>query len=182
MAKSGRKRKPGARTANGKRPSRAGYVPLIDKGTERVQAIQALYGQDNADAIGRAYRSGLLGEGAPAKAMLDTARRISNVYWAAYSNGGYQCPLGERTFGGGNPDHEAIKRREEWLNDCLTRIRNMGPGVNRAFRQLTIDVNPDCGPDWMDRLIWASRKGIGADIADQQTLRAALDALEVLAS
>lgn len=182
MAKSGRKRKPGPRTAGGKRPSRAGHVPLFDKGTEHAQAMQALYGQDGCDAIGRAYRSGLLGEGTKAKAILDVARRISNAYWAAYETGRYVCALSDRAHGGGSPDHEAIKRREEWLNDTLTRVRKMGEPVRKAFYQLVIDVNPDHGPDWNDRLIWASRKGIGPDIGDQRTLRAALDALETLAS
>ena len=179
MAK-GRPRKACKRTKSG-RPSRAG-VPLYDHGTEHTQAMQALYGQDGADAIGRAYRSGLLGEGSEAKALLDTARRISNAYWAAYETGRYVCALSDRAHGGGGEiNHEAIKRREEWLSDCLTTVRKMGERVNRSFRQLVIDVNPDSGPLWTDRLIWATRRGIDADLGDTQAMRAALDALETLA-
>lgn len=177
----GRKQSPGKRGANG-RKSRAGQTPGFDKGSERAQAMVALYGQDGCDAIGRAFRAGLLGEGSEAKALLDTARRISNAYWQAYSTGGYQCALGDRSFGSvADLDHERIKRREIWLGECLDIARHMGPSVNRAFRQLVIDVNPDAGPPFLDRLCWAAHRNEAADLADLQTLRAALDALETLA-
>lgn len=151
MARAGRKRKQGARTKTG-RLSRAG-VPLYDKGTERVQAMQALYGPDGGDAIGRAYRSGLLGEGSEAKAMLDMARSISNAYWQAFETGAIRCTLGERTFGSVVLMDEAkAKRREEWLNYQLDTVKGMGEPIRKAFYQLAIDVNPDCGPPWLDRL------------------------------
>lgn len=179
MARAGRKRKAGTRTKSGQL-SRAG-IPSFDRGTERTQAMQALYGQDGCDAIGRAYRSGLLGEGSSAKALLDMARAISNAYWQAYATGAYRCPLGDRTFGSVvDLDHEKIKRREEWLSECLDYIRRMGPQVDKAFRQLVIDVNPDCGPSWLDRLCYAERTRKDADIADSRALRAALDGLEML--
>jgi hypothetical protein len=171
--------KPGKRTRSG-RPSRAGEI-RYDRGTERVQAIQALYGTDGCDAIGRAYRSGLLGEGQDAKAMLDTARRISNAYWRAYATGAYVCPLADRTHGSVvDLDHERIRRTEEWLRDSLNFVRRMGPSVDRAFRQLVIDVNPDCGPHWLDALVYAERTGGRADPMHQTAMRAALDALEQL--
>jgi hypothetical protein len=183
MARTGRKSKPGKRV-NGGRHSRAGQAPSFDKGTERTQAMQSLYGSDSCDAIGRAYRAGLLGTGNEAKVLLDTARRISNAYWQAYATGSYTCPLGERTFGSVvDLDHERIKRREQWLGDSLGFVRGMGPQVDRAFRQLVVDVNPDCGPSWLDRLCWASRQGLSlpASNPDAKSLRAALDALEQLA-
>lgn len=178
MARSGRKRKAGARTKSG-RLSRAGAAPLFDRGTERTQAMQALYGPDGADAIGRAYRAGLLGQGSEAKALLDTARRISNAYWQAYSHGGYSCALGERTHGSVIVlDAERVKRREMWLNDCL-RIVEFHK-ARRVFDELVIDVNPDCGPAWLDRLCYSARRGEDGDIADTSQLAKALAALELL--
>lgn len=180
MARPGRKRKSGNRTDSG-RLSRAGLGP--DRGTERTQAIQALYGPDGADAIGRAYRAGLLGEGSEAKALLDTARRISNSYWQAYATGTYTCPLADRTHGSViDLDHEKIKRREQWLNECLTLTRRMGPQTDRAFRQLVVDVNPDQGPPWLDRLCWAAQRSDQPASPDSNTLSAALVALGALAS
>jgi hypothetical protein len=182
MAVAGRKRKAGKRTKSG-RLSRAGQC-LFDRGTEHTQAMQALYGQDGSDAIGRAYRSGLLGEGQDAKALLDTARRIHNAYWQAYATGSYQCPLADRTHGSVvDLDHERIRRREAWLSDSLSFVRGMGPFVDRSFRRLCLDVHPDSGPDFLDRLCWATRQNLsvpGSD-PDAKALRAALDALEQLA-
>lgn len=181
MARAGRKPKQGKRTESG-RLSRAGMPAVtFDKGTERTQAMQALYGPDGSDAIGRAYRAGLLGEGSEAKAILDTARKISNAYWVAYETGRYQNPLADRTHGSTvNLDHERIKRREIWLSECLSFVKHMGPQVRRAFDQLVIDVNPDSGPQWLEHLIWAKRHDKPSDMRCEQALRAALDALEQL--
>ena len=181
MARTGRKQRAGKRTESG-RLSRAGIAPLFDKGTEHAQAMRALYGQDGADAIGRAYRAGLLGEGQEAKALLDLARSISNAYWQAYSTGSYTCPLGDRTFGNvAQIDHERVKRREIWLSGVLDFVRAMGHPVRRAFDQLVIDVHPDNGPIWLDAILWANKRGHEADAKAMSSLRAALDALEQLA-
>lgn len=182
MARAGRKPRAGKRVA-GKRHSRA-RVPLVlvDRGTERTRAMQALYGQDGCDAIGRAYRSGLLGEGAEAKALLDMARAVSNAYWQAFATGSYTCALGDRTHGGVVVlDNERIRRREQWLKASLDDVRGMGWDVDRAFRQLVIDVNPDSGPAWLDQLCYARQRGKEVDPAHWRTLRAALDGLEMLA-
>lgn len=180
MAKAGRKRKSGARTKSGQL-SRAGVG--VDRGTERTQAMQALYGQDGCDAIGRAYRAGLLGEGNEAKALLDTARAISNAYWTAYEVGGFRSPLADRTFGNVTLiDHAKIKRREEWLTECLDCVRRMGSEVKRAFDQLVIDVNPDHGPVWLDQAIYAERRNEPMPETSAKKLREALDGLEALVS
>lgn len=187
MAKAGRRRKPGKRTASG-RLSRAGAIPRYDHGTEHAQAMQALYGTDGCDAIGRAYRWGLLGSGSEAKALLDAARSLSNAYWRAYETGAITCTLGERTFGSVvSLDHEKAKRREEWLNGCLRLASSMG--VRRQFDELVIDVNPDHGPAWLDRLCYVEQQNRGRkgneklmrDEGDMARLRAALDALELIA-
>ena len=183
MARRGRKRKRGLREPNG-RLSRAKTPPVtFDKGTERAQAMQALYGQDGADAIGRAYREGLLGSGSEAKAMLDTARKVSNAYWQAYETGRYTCTLSDRQSGSVvELDHERIRKREEWIAEVMQFVADMGHDVRRAFEQLVIDVNPDQGPDWLDRLCWASQHGKRQDIADVSQLRRALDPLSLLAN
>lgn len=177
----GRKRKQGARTKSG-RLSRAGQ-PRYDKGTERAQAMQALYGADGADAIGRAYRAGLLGSGSEAKALLDTARKVSNAYWAAYEVGGAFCTLGDKNHGGTAPvPPEVVRRREEWLNGCLDTVKALGHAKRRCFEQLVVDVNPDCGPHWLDRLCYAHRsRGVMIEPADATALENALTALAELA-
>jgi len=181
MAKRGRKRRAGQREANGRLQRRSTIVPVFDRGTERTQAMQALYGPDGADAIGRAYRAGFLGEGNEAKALLDMARRISNAYWQAYATGTYVCPLSDRTHGSVvEIDHERIKRREEWLQQCLAVVHRMGTATNRAFRQLVIDVNPDSGPSWLDALVWHTQRDKVADPADTARLGLAVAALENL--
>lgn len=178
MARAGRKRKQGPRSKG-----RLIKTMPIDRGTERTQAMQKLYGTDGCDAIGRAYRAGLLGEGSEAKTMLDLARAISNAYWCAYETGRYQCALGDRTFGNVTPiDHAKVKAREVWLRECLDVVDRMGAQTRRAFRQLVVDVNPDSGPKWLDAVIYAERMRVPARIEDRQALRAALDGLEILAS
>ena len=179
MARPGRKRKNGKRTKSGQL-SRAG---CYDKGTERAQLMQAIYGTNGSDAIGRAYEAGLLGRGQDAKAMLDMGRRIFNAYWAAYATGRYQCPLGERMGGSVvSIDHERARRREEWLNAVLAFVKGEGDQERRAFYQLVIDVNPDSGPDWLERLLESHRQGTLADIADSARMKRAVDMLEMLSA
>ena len=184
MSRAGRKRKAGQRTKSG-RLSRAGQ-PMYDHGTERAQAMKALYGDNWADAIGRAFASGLLGEPDQAKPLLDYARAIHAAYWQAYATtpvGSCLSNAGASRLTGGDVvdfDAERIRRRERWLNETLRCVATMG--VRRQFDQLVIDVNPDHGPAWLDRLVWDKRTGRQtATPADHAALRAALDALEMLA-
>jgi hypothetical protein len=179
----GRKRKAGKRTPSGQLSRAAPHQPLFDRGTDHAQAMQALYGPDGADQIGRAYRAGLLGQGSEAKAMLDTARRISNAYWRAYSTGSYRCPLD--TSPRGNVailDHERTRQTERWLTEALDFVNSMGRDVRRAFDALCIDVHPDHGPHWLDALIYASKQRKPADPAHAAQMRRALDALDALAN
>lgn len=179
MARAGRKRKAGKRTKSGRLSRAAEYT--FDKGTEHAQAMVALYGQDGADAIGRAYRAGFLGRGSEAKALLDTARRISGAYWIAYETGAIRCTLGGSNSGSvASIDHERVKRREEWLEGCLRFVNGMGQDVRRAFDQLVIDPNPDSGPAWLDRLLLAEKSRTPQPLADVAQLRRALDALDCL--
>lgn len=176
-----RKRKKNvARTKSG-RISRG--AANYDKGTDRAQAMQALYGQDGCDAIGRAYRAGLLGDGQDAKAMLDTARRISNAYWANLAVGRLGSAIADKTSGGNSPvSPEKAREREERLNEALTLANSFGRNSRRFFDDLCIDPNPDFGPLWLDRLLAAqNRKGLFIEPADANALDAALEVLAELA-
>jgi hypothetical protein len=165
--KRGRPRKNGRREPNG-RLARA--EPSIIRGNERAQARLALYGQDGIDAIGRAYTRGLLGS--EAKQLLDTARAIARAYWAWYEIGPYACPLGNRTGSSIHRDEEREQRQEEWLRSQLAIRDRFGFDKRRLFDQLVINVNPDEGPAWLDRLI--DRKGYSNDWS---RLSAALEVL-----
>lgn len=174
MATKGRKRKAGKRTKSGQ------LARTYDKGSDHTQAMQALYGQDGCDAIGRVFRSGLLGEGSEAKAMLDMARAISNAYWAAYAVGPITCTLGDKH--GATPiDSARAARREQWLNDTLLTVRSYGERYRRPFYQLVIEVNPDHGPLWADRLCFAQRsKTMEPEPTDSQSMDAAIHILRAL--
>lgn len=177
----GRKRKVGKRTKSG-RLSRAKVPPVLyDRGTEAAQAVRAIYGTDCTDAIGRAYRAGLLGDEQEAKPLLDTARSIASAYWQAYEVGPVRSAIGARTFGNvAQIDHERVKKREEWLEACLRFVDGMGANVRRSFDQLVIDPNPDAGPAWLDTLCWSVRIKTPLPLKDKARLREALDALEQL--
>lgn len=179
MGRAGRKRKIAKRERNG----RVQRIPELryDKGTERAQAMQAIYGTDGCDALGRAYRAGLLGEGNEAKALLDLGRRIAGLYWRAFATGRIVSAIADKTSGSVvELDHAKIKRQEQWLTECLTIVDRMR--VRRAFDALVIDVHPDHGPLWLDQLIHARRTNHAADPVDEKRLREALDALETLAA
>lgn len=178
----GRKRKNGARTKSG-RLSRA-KVHTHDRGTERAQMMQAVYGTDGSDAIGRAFRTGLLGDGSDAKAMLDMARSIFNAYWAAYEEHPFTSPIADKT-GGSTPalSSEAASKREKWLNVQLDAVKAKGYVKRRAFMQLVIDPNPDSGPLWLDRLCFAHRSPrMMIEPMDAQCLEWALEALATVAN
>jgi hypothetical protein len=165
--KRGRPRKRGPREANG-RLARA--MAPYDRGSERAQERLSLYGQHGTDAIGRAYVRGFLGE--EAKALLDTARAVARAYWAWYEIGPYACPLGNRSGSTTADDHEREARQEDWLRGRL-RIRDrFGYAQRQLFDQLVINVHPDQGPAWLDRLI--DKRG---DQADWARLASALEVL-----
>ena len=176
----GRKRKGGQRR-NAKGRILRTAADRVVKGNERAQAMLAIYGQDGADALGRAYQSGLLGTGSEAKNLLDTGRKVAKAYWQAYETGPIRCTLADGSGSGGEIDHDRIRDREEQLRKNLAVVDHMGRNVRRAFDQLVIDVNPDKGPLWLDRLVWAGRHRKMQGVNDRATLRAALDALEAIA-
>jgi hypothetical protein len=168
MATRGRKRKTGKRTASGVL-SRAGRA--YDKGSERAEWKQSIYGADGSDALGRAYVMGLLGE--HGQTLLATGRAIARAYWPIFGTGRIGCTLGGATGGGGDGN----LAQEQWLSAQLATINALGHDYRRAFDSLVIDINADEGPAWLDRLI--DRK---PQPADQATLYRAIFALNKLAA
>jgi len=145
MARAGRKRKAGKRTESGQL-SRAGK--LYDKGNERAEWKQSVYGADGSDALGRAYVMGLLG--AEGSTLLATGRAIARAYWPVFGVGAIKCTLGGRT---GNSEGDGNKSQEQWLTDQLNAVDEMGIEYRRAFDALVIMQHVDEGPPWLDRMI-----------------------------
>lgn len=163
----GRPRKPGKRTKAGR------LARNYDKGTERAQERSQRFGTDGYDAIGRAYRSGLLGH--QGKTLLDMARSIYRAYWPMLETGRITCTLADRTGGVTSIDDGRKRRTETWLLAQTRRVDALGPIVRRAFDQLVIDPMPDEGPDWLDRII--AKQGRAGDM---ERLGLAIWGLEVL--
>jgi hypothetical protein len=165
MAKRGRPRKSGPRTASGA-PTRA----KVDRGNPRTAAKYERFGSDGSDAIGRAYRANLLGH--HGKALLDASRAIFRAYWPMLEVGRNSCTLADRG-GGTRIETERDKARETWLLSKVRGVDAMGHDIRRAFDELVIDVNPDSGPPWLDRLLNGGTERLELDKA--------LQALKVLA-
>lgn len=144
----GRPRKSGPREPSGK------LARTFDKGTDRAQAMTERFGQDGCDAIGRAYRIGLLGEGQDAKAMLDTARGLASAYQQFYGVGGITSPIADKQTGSREGDQDRAQKRREWLDACLREVKRYRP----AFDQLCLHSNPDSGPEWLERIIAGTPK------------------------
>ena len=148
MARAGRKAKQGRRTKSGRITQEGRPRLKLVSGNEFAEAKKARFGANGWDAIGRAFECGLLGE--DGERLLDTARAIFKAYWRAYEVGPIRCAVNDPILrggtSGGNPEHD--KRREEWLNQSLDAVM-----YRTEFDQLVIDINPDFGPPWLDRLI-----------------------------
>jgi hypothetical protein len=173
----GRKRKVVVRTKTD-RATRAGLDPF-DRGTDRTKAKQALFGQDGCDAVGRAYRAGLLGELSEAKAFLDTARRIAHDYRRFYTVGPITCTLGDRNYGStGLEDAERAQACRKRLHRDLTTIA--GKGFAELFHDLVIVHRPDQGPDWLDRLIAANGIEKNMPLRDKVRIAKALEAIALV--
>lgn len=143
MAKGGRPRKQGRRDAKGKlRP-----IIMPDRGNDRTAEKREKFGTDGGDAIGRAYRSGLLGE--DGQRLMQTARSFHRAYWPMFGIGQIGCTLGDRSGGGGDGNLD----RERWVVKTVTRIDKMGREHRKAFDELVLDFWPDYGPLWLDVLI-----------------------------
>lgn len=139
----GRPRKQGRRDSKGKlRP-----IIMPDRGNDRTAAKREKFGTDGADAIGRAYRAGLLGE--DGQILMQTARSFHRAYWPMLGVGHPGCALGDRAGGGGDGNLAS----ERWVVNTVRRIDKMGREHRKAFDELVLDFNPDYGPEWLDRHI-----------------------------
>lgn len=190
----------GARSASGRKrdraPQRLGPCDGIIRRRElyRVPAndddgsVEGKFYTDTCDAIGRAYCAGLLGSGERAKDLLVAGRKIARQYWRVYVEGPIATNALAQFFPQepGAPmtadDREQNDRiREAALRDGLHLIEARGRNVRRAFDQLVIDVNPDHGPSWLDRIVWSNRHGKSRTEADGNMLRLAIEGLEAIA-
>lgn len=176
MARAGRKRKEGRRDAKGKlRP-----IIMPDRGNDRTAAKFAAYGSDGADAIGRAYRSGLLGREEVGKPLLDAARKFKQAHRrSGVVVGDVQCPLNQDRGGVMYVDHdpESSRRREQRMFDSLWSAGSRASLSSNAFYGLVVSDHPDSGPGWLDRLILG-----GASEDDKERLDAAVEALKKIAA
>lgn len=169
----GRPRKQGRRDKSGKlRP-----IIMPDRGNDRTAAKREKFGTDGADAIGRAYRAGLLGE--DGQALMRAARDVYRTYWSTFGVGKVNCPLGDR---GGGSGRMGEKRTEDWLNRKLADIGPVGGGIRSAFDQLVLDDHFDYGPDWLDFLIMCkeSRPSDPLPEIPKAKLDLAVEALQVI--
>ena len=190
--RAGRKRKQGRRTASGA----LARTPRIDKGCDGVVRRQMMFGvmaiNDNRktimvdgsqtfDALGRAWSAGLLGSVDRSNRYRDSGRVIATQYWRVF---GFATPDSLARFqpslGVGIPDPEKDRIREDALNDALDIVKRQGRDVASAFTQLVIDINPDHGPAWLDRIIYAQRKAKTPDEGDTAMLRLALIGLQAV--
>lgn len=69
-------------------------------------------------------------------------------------------------------DVERERRQEAWLNDMLRIAGRGGHPVRVLFDELVVDINPDFGPLWLDRLLVNNSSG-----EDWARLSTALEAL-----
>lgn len=175
----------GARSASGRKRDR---TPERMQPCDGIIRKRAAYGfaandADYADAIGRAHIAGLLGDGDRAKDMVVAARKIAWQYWRVFRPE-FGTPDSLARFQPQAPTHRIDPERERILedamNDSLDSIRKAGRNVRTAFDQLVIDMHPDHGPAWLDRIIFARRRDVQPDIRDMQMLQWAKDGLGVI--
>jgi hypothetical protein len=150
----GRKRKQGKRTQSGRLSrSKVELEARFDRGSEWVQAQRAKYGEAYNSALGRAFASGLLGEGNEAKDRYDKARKFISLYRAVIGRDRYRCALDQSPRG--NVEHFEPTQRDiddqEWLLVNMDRID--ATGCRPFFDQLTSHLFTDHGPDWLERLL-----------------------------
>lgn len=187
MAKAGRKRNAGKRTPSGRLSRAKAPSPIFDKGSQRTQDKFSVYGPDGSDAIGRAYVQGLLGE--DGLELRNLARKIHRAYWPMLAVGREKSCLGLDINGQAvndnllDEDERAYKiAREKRLTHTLRHVAMMGQPHRRAFDALCIDLHPDCGPVWLDGIIWAKTHGKPVDPWHADCLKRAIEALKAVAN
>lgn len=156
---------------------------IFDKGSEHTELKFSVYGPDGSDAIGRAYVMGLLGPNG--LELRNLARKVHRAYWPMFAVGREKSCLGLDINGQAanddllDPEEREYKiRREKRLTDTTRAVTRMGHQHKDAFDGLCIDIHPDCGPKWLDALIWCKERRVEPDPAHTQALARAIEALE----
>lgn len=169
----GRPSKAGKRRPNG----RLIHEPSIVQPSEWVAQMRARFGNYYSTALGRAFVSGLLGEGNEAKDRYDNACKFVRLYTRFIGGSAYRCPLND-TPRGGNVVEIVTERQGDdhaWLMANLGRLDRSGG--RPYFDQLISSLHTDSGPYWADALIDG-----GKHPADLAVLAAALKALDSIGS
>jgi hypothetical protein len=120
-------------------------------GNDRAEARKLLYGEDGVDAIGRAWRTGLLGEPAEARELVMAARTMARRYRIMFEHAKIRCALNQ-SVGGGEESEGEVKRQRQMIRRLL--VLEQRPA---SFDELVLNQHPDSGPAWLDRLILAKR-------------------------
>lgn len=194
MARAGRKRKAGERHDCGR------LKVVRDYGCDGVRRRMEAYGrppspanddptqrrEDHSqthDAIGRAYSSDLLDRNIDrARDLMTGARKIAAQYWRVYGFGSGDSLAKFQPSGGyGIADPVRDKIREDALNIALAAVSKKGRPVRAAFDELIIEMNPDHGPAWLDRIIASRRGGPSANRSDWEKLDLAITGLREVA-
>lgn len=172
MARKGRPSKQGKRYPNGK------LRPVYDKGTERVQALADRFGTFYNSAIGRLYKSGLLGPEEDALPRYQAGARFARLYTRHIQQHTYRCALDTTPRGSlhdiDDPEEiERMQRQKQWLFAAMQSLDVAG--VRPYFDQIISTNHTDHGPPWADRLLAG-----GKDPCDKIILAAAIRALDIL--
>lgn len=177
--KAGRKARQGKRTPSGQL-SRAGQPKgetLAGQASAWVKGQQAKFGNHYTTALGRAYASGLLGDGNEAMNRYQAGKRFVTLYQRFIGGSVYRCPLNDDPRGNVIdlwPDYETNERQSHWL---MTAMDSMDvAGVRPYFDQLISSLYTDTGPYWLDAILAG-----GKQPADLAVLKAAIRALDIIA-
>lgn len=164
-------------------------IAANDTGDADERTLRKRDETDTCDAIGRAFNAGLLHrDRARAKELLNAGRRIHRQYWRHVvdpvhkhrdSLERYMPQTGTAPVS----DKDRDRIIEDALNDALKMVRNEGHNVRYAFDQLVIDLQPDAGPVWLDRIVEAhrARPPRRATEGDYFLLQLAIKGLEAIA-
>lgn len=178
MGRKGRKASPGKRTKSG-RLYRDNYpTPIYDRGSDWVQARKAKFGDHYSTAIGRAFVTGLLGDGDQAKDRYTMAKRLAATRKRYYAHRIPSCALDVSPRGGNvvmivtEDQAEQALADKHWLAHAE---RAMDRGCVPYLDQLLSDAHTDEGPYWLTNLIEGP-----CDNRDKMVLDAALKALDAL--
>jgi hypothetical protein len=140
-----------------------------------VSGQRARFGNYYTTALGRAFVTGLLGEGNEGKDRYDNACKFVRLYVRFIGGSGYRCPLDDTPRGGNVvelvTDHQADDH--DWLFKNMDRMDRSGG--RSFFDQLISSLHADHGPYWLDALIDG-----GKHPADKAVLAAALKALDAI--